>query len=156
MMIVTESDLRKALERQMENMACLLNHMSVPEQWYNKLIKELKADRRGISDALHALHDTGIEVYDYRPALGQTVSVGGCGGKITEITETHVFVEGYYTYSNGSDNDPGYTEHWRFSYALEDIAKVNVLPRHVWYPKEAGGKPRFSWNFEGVPHNSYA
>jgi hypothetical protein len=43
------TELEDAFERHSENMAFILNHQSLPEQWYEKFTKELAEDR----DALH-------------------------------------------------------------------------------------------------------
>lgn len=42
-------ELAKALYRQMENMAFVLNHIPVPEQWFEKFNKELSEDYRALS-----------------------------------------------------------------------------------------------------------
>jgi len=39
-------DLIEALDRQCDNMAFVLNHMSVPGQWNDKFTEELEADRK--------------------------------------------------------------------------------------------------------------
>jgi hypothetical protein len=39
----------QALERQCANMAFILNHVSVPGQWYAKFKRELEVDRDGIA-----------------------------------------------------------------------------------------------------------
>ena len=37
--------LRKALERQGDNMAFVINHVTIPKQWMEKFIRELEEDR---------------------------------------------------------------------------------------------------------------
>ncbi len=40
-----EQELIEALERQSDNMAFILNHHAMPEQWNEKFTRELEADR---------------------------------------------------------------------------------------------------------------
>lgn len=114
------------------------------------------AYRRGVSDAIHIVKTHAIETWDYVPKIGQRINVGGCGGMITKITDTEVFVSGTYIYSNGRDNDPGHRESWRFSYKLEDLTNGAVKP----YWPLIGHRPltegEISWDYEGITHNSYA
>lgn len=41
--------MRDAFERQTENMAFVLNNVTMPDQWYEKLTAELAADRAAIA-----------------------------------------------------------------------------------------------------------
>lgn len=45
----TAAALRAALERQGDNMAFVLNHMSVPKAYYEKFLRELEEDRAALT-----------------------------------------------------------------------------------------------------------
>jgi hypothetical protein len=40
--------LRKALERQGDNMAFVINHVTIPNQWMEKFMRELEEDRTAL------------------------------------------------------------------------------------------------------------
>lgn len=42
--------LRSALSRQCDNIAFILNHMSIPDNWYEKFTHELKEDRQALGE----------------------------------------------------------------------------------------------------------
>lgn len=46
------AELEAALSRQADNMAFVLNHASLPDQWYEKFLNELALDRTALGDAL--------------------------------------------------------------------------------------------------------
>jgi hypothetical protein len=43
--------LEAALSRQADNMAFVLNHAGLPDQWYEKFLSELALDRTTLGDA---------------------------------------------------------------------------------------------------------
>ena len=45
----TITAIKKALERQTENMAFIINHVSMPEHWRDKFMRELDEDRSTLS-----------------------------------------------------------------------------------------------------------
>lgn len=42
--------LKEALDRQCDNMAFILNHMAVPDPWYEKFTNELAEDRKALAN----------------------------------------------------------------------------------------------------------
>ena len=114
------------------------------------------AYRRGVRDAIDLVKKHGIETWDYVPKIGHWVWVGGCTGMISNITDDEVTVSGVYTYYMGK-NRPGHRESWRFSYQLYDV--VNADPR-PWVPSrhlsDRNKEKEIIWDYENIPHKSYA
>ena len=57
----------------------------------------------------------------YVPKLKQLIHVGGCVGKVVEITDTHIIVAGFYHHieDNGKHS---WRDPWVFRYKLDDLA----------------------------------
>lgn len=47
----SHDDMLAALSRQADNMAFIINHVTLPEQWRDKFMRELDEDRAAISKA---------------------------------------------------------------------------------------------------------
>lgn len=113
------------------------------------------AYQRGMKDAINIVRSHAIETWDYAPKLGQRVSVGGCGGTITKITDDEVIVSGTYHYYMG-EGVPSYGEDWRFSYKLENLTNGAVRPYWPLMSDKPVRENKLMWNYEGIPHNSFA
>lgn len=67
-------------------------------------------------------------------AEGEQVDVGGCVGKIIQITEDRVYVKGVYHYTDG------YKESWRCVYDLKLFETAPLHENGVWDASELDGE----------------
>jgi hypothetical protein len=73
-----------------------------------------------------------------RPNFQDRVQVGGCCGKIREVTMDTVIVNGMYTYTDGGD-EPGtrFSESWEFTYDRRVFACARWSFKDNWWDAQS-------------------